>query len=113
MSPRARMAVTMGLRMRGTWVYLSIKTRAEGTLWSPRCTAEEPIQPPPTLRMVRERMSDIACATRGADCWRLSPWPVSRSRYSLRGSRRSCSVRCHNLKNSNWISRQRTKLWST
>ena len=49
-----------------TWVYLSIKVRAFGTLWSPRWTTDEPIQDP-NERCARLKISLIAFPMRGAD----------------------------------------------
>ena len=40
---------TMGLRILGTWVYLSMNMSALGTLWSPRWTTEDPTQLPMRL----------------------------------------------------------------
>ena len=56
-------------------VYLSMKCRAFGTLWSPRCTTAEPTHPPSRCWQ-RHRMLWMALLTRGAGCTRFSPWPV-------------------------------------
>ena len=103
---------TTGFRIRGTWQYLSMKTREDGTLWSPRWMTADPTQCPifcwqwlTILLMARY--------VRGPCCTRLSPCPVSQRRYRDCGSRRSCSARTHSLNMSVVISRHSVRLCST
>lgn len=63
-------------------VYLSMKCRAFGTLWSPRCTTAEPTQPPSRCWQ-RHKMLWMALLTRGAACTRFSPWPACNGRAAV------------------------------
>mmetsp|Transcript_100655 Transcript_100655/g.290793 ORF Transcript_100655/g.290793 Transcript_100655/m.290793 type:complete len:225 (+) Transcript_100655:494-1168(+) len=98
--------------MRGTCVYLSMKTSAFGTSRSPKCTTLSPTQLPTSLCTLC-RMAFINLDTRGADCSRLRPWPVSQSRYRKAGSKRSSSVACQSANMLPMISRQSSKLCKT
>ena len=64
-SGRSRQTEITGFRLSGTWQYLSMNVRALGTLWSPRCTTEEPTHEP-RLACVAWRSWAMARPTRGA-----------------------------------------------
>ena len=58
-----------------TWVYLSMKSRALGTLWSPRWMTEDPTQPPMRCWHLH-RMPRMARPTESAACTLFMPCPV-------------------------------------
>ena len=62
---RSKQTEMTGLRIRGTWQYLSMKVSAFGTLWSPRWTTEDPTQEPREA-CVAWRSWAMARPTRGA-----------------------------------------------
>ena len=95
-SPRGQEQGLQGLhtpppaRLQRTWVYLSMKSRALGTLWSPRWITEDPTQPPMRCWHL-DRMPRIARPTESAACTLFMPCPVLTSLQS-RLLCQACSV---------------------
>lgn len=84
----------IGMRIRETCPYLSIKWNAFGTWSSPRWIRYEPTQSP-NYYLVNFSTSSTAWYKLGAFWTRCKPWPVSRSSYFSNGFNMSYSAIVH------------------
>ena len=81
--------IVLPCHLQRTWVYLSMKSRALGTLWSPRWITEDPTQPPMRCWHL-DRMPRMARPTESAACTLFMPCPVLTS-LQPRSQSQACS----------------------